>query len=162
MTFNFEPDSIKRSQRTTIVQKILDTSPNLSHLEVAWKDFRECSQTYSNLKDVHLLLDRLYPEPKQHVNIRRLTQLAPHLCRLEMSGANMTLNKNLLKFVLKIIRRFHQLVYLTLNKNSLYNLKEEKKMMFKEALIAAGDGRLFDCNNIQIKYYRSDAVYIWL
>ena len=86
----------------TIVQQILDASPNLSHLVVAWKDFHNCSQTYSNLKHVHLLLDRLYPEPKEYVNAHRLSQLAPHLCRLETSGANI-INENLVEFVLKII-----------------------------------------------------------
>jgi hypothetical protein len=111
---------------------------------------------------VHLLLDQLYPEPKQHVNIRQLTQLAPNLCYLETSGANIMFNKNLVKFVLKIIRRFHQLVYITLNKNSLYQSKEEKKIMFKELLIKAGHGRLFDCNNIQIQYYMRDILRIWL
>jgi hypothetical protein len=53
MTFAFQSESIKRSQRAIIVQQILDASPNLSHLVVEWKDFRRCSQTYSNLKHVH-------------------------------------------------------------------------------------------------------------
>jgi len=162
MTFEFESESIKRSQRVTIVKQILDASPNLSYLKVAWMDFRHCLQTYSNLKQVHLLLDRLYPEPKQHVNIRRLTQLAPHIRCLETSGANIMFKKKLVKFVLKIIREFHHLVNLALNKNSLCQSKEEKKIKFKEALIAAGNGKLFNANKIEIKYCMCDALYIWL
>lgn len=111
---------------------------------------------------MHLILDRIYPEPKQHFDVRRLTQLAPHLCSLETSGANIMLDENLVKFVLKIIRQFDQLVYLTLNKNGLYKSKENKKVIFKETLIAAGHNRLFDCNNIQIQFYTHDALYIWL
>jgi hypothetical protein len=164
MTFDFESESelIKRSQRVSIIKQILDTSPNLSHLVVAWKDFRKCSRTYSNLRHVHLLLDRLYPEPKQHVNVHRLAQLAPHLCYLETSDAYITFNENLVKFVLKIICRFHYLVNLTLNKDSLYRSEEKKKIMFKESLIAAGHGRLFDRNNIQIEFPRYDRLCIWL
>lgn len=146
----------------TIVQQILDASPNLSHLVVSWKDFHRCSKTYSNLKHLHLLLDRLYPEPKQHVNVHRLYQLSPHLCQLETSLANIMFNENLLEFVLEIIRQFHQLVYLILNKASLYSSKEEKKLIFKERLIEAGNGRLFDANNIRIRFPSCDELHIWL
>ncbi len=162
VTFNIKSGSIERSQRVAIVKQILDASPNLTHLVVAWKDFRHCSQTYSNLKHVHLILDRLYPEPKQHFNVHRLTQLAPHLCSLETSHATIMFNENLVEFVLKIIHRFDQLVYLILNKDSLYRSKEEEKIIFKDKLIAAGHGRLFDCNNIQINFPRRDELCIWL
>jgi len=162
INFDFDSESMKKSQRVSIVKQTLDISPNLSHLVIEWDDFRRCSRTYSNLKHVHLLLDRLYPEPKQHINVRRLTQLAPHLCSLETSHANIMFNKNLVKFVLKIIRRFHQLVYLILNKDSVYQSKEEKKIVFKEKLIAAGHNRLFDRNNIQITFPQYDELWIWL
>ncbi|CAF1359079.1 unnamed protein product [Rotaria magnacalcarata] len=162
MTFDFELMSIKRSATVAIVKQILDVSPNLSDLVIDWSDFCHCSQTYSNLKHLHLILDRIYPEPKQHFDVRRLAQLAPHLCSLETSGANIMLDENLVKFVLKIIRQFDQLVYLTLNKNSLYKSKENKKVIFKETLIAAGHNRVFDCNNIRIQFYTRDALYIWL
>jgi hypothetical protein len=162
MTFDFQPESIQSSKRVAIVQQILDASPNLSHLVVPWKDFCRCSQTYSNLKHVRLILDRLYPEPRQHVNIGRLIRLTPHLYRLETSGANIMFNENLVEFVLEIIRGFHQLVYLTLNKGCLYRSKEKQKIMFKESLMTAGNGRLFDCNNVQIQYHMSDLIHIWL
>ncbi|CAF1315387.1 unnamed protein product, partial [Didymodactylos carnosus] len=136
MSFNFKSKSIKRSDRVSIVKQILNIIPNLSHLEIEWEDFRHCSQTYSNLKHVHLVLDRFYPEPKQHFNVRRLTQLAPHLHSLETSNANIMFHENLVEFVLKIIRQFHQLVHLILNKDSLYPSKEEIKTMFKEKLIS--------------------------
>ncbi|CAF0993440.1 unnamed protein product [Rotaria sordida] len=162
MTFEFKSESIERSHRVAIVKQILDASPNLSHLKIHWKDFRHCSQTYSNLKHVHFVLDRLFPEPKQHINVRQLTQLVPHLYSLETSDANIIYDENLVKFVLKIIHRFHQLVYLRLNKDGLYPVKEEKKIMFKERLIAAGHNRLFDCNNIQIEFPGYNGLCIWL
>jgi hypothetical protein len=162
--FNIQSESIERSQRVAIVTQILDSSPTLSHVVVAWKDFRHCSKTYSNLKHVHLVLDRLYPdfELKQHFNVRRLAQLAPNLCFLETSNENIMFNENLVKFVLKIIRRFNQLVYLILNRNSCYKSKEEKRKIFKDNLIAAGHGRLLDYNNIQIDFPRQDELCIWL
>jgi hypothetical protein len=161
MTFNFDPDSISSSQRVLIVQQILHASPNLSHLVVAWKDFLHCSQTYSNLKHLHLLLARIRPKPKEHVDINRLFQLTPNLCRLETGRVNM-FNENLIEFILNILGRFHQLVNLTLNKKCLYRSKQSQKMMFKESLIEAINGRLFDSNNIQIKLYMSDILSIWL
>jgi hypothetical protein len=162
MTFNFNFKPIERAERVSAVKQILDGSPNLSHLEVEWNDFRHCSQTYSNLKHVHLVLDRLSPEPKQHFNVRRLTQLAPNLSCIETSGAIIMLSDNLVEFVLKVIRRFHQLVYLILNKDGLYPFKEEKKIMFKEKLIAAGHGRLFDYKNIRIRFPGHNELCIWL
>jgi hypothetical protein len=57
MSFNLQSKSIKRTDRVSIVKQILDITPNLSHLEIEWEDFRHCSQTYSNLKHVHLVLD---------------------------------------------------------------------------------------------------------
>jgi hypothetical protein len=53
-------------------------------------------------------------------------------------------------------------MYLTLNKDSLYPSKEEKKIMFKERLIAAGNGQSFDCNNIQVEFPGYDQLCIWL
>jgi hypothetical protein len=53
-------------------------------------------------------------------------------------------------------------VYLTLNKGSLYPSKEEKKIMFKEKLIAAGYGRAFDYNSVEIDFGLRDEVSIWL
>jgi hypothetical protein len=162
MTFDSKLHSFGRSYRVAIVKQILDASPNLSHLEIEWDVFRRCSKTYTNLKHVHLVLDRVSPVPKQHFNVRRLTELAPNLCRLETSFANIMFNEHLVEFVLKIIRRFPRLVYLTLNKGSLYPSKEEKKIVFKEKLIAAGHGRFFDCNNIQIRFFYCHRLSIWL
>lgn len=161
LTFDFGLYSEKSIQRNFLLEQILDASPNLSHLIVPWTDFRRCTKTYSNLKHLHLILQRLRPEPKQHVNIRRLTQLSPNLCRLETSHANIMLNENLVEFIREIIRRFHRLVYLTLNKHSLYPVKKEKTMMFKERSIAAGNGQLFDINNIKISFRIRDELRIW-
>jgi len=70
--------------------------------------------------------------------------------------------ENRVEFVLKIIHQFHQLVYLILNKGSLYPSKEEIKMMFKEKLISTGHNRLFDCNNIRIRFSLNNELCIWL
>ena len=162
LKFYFYPRSIEKSQRISIVKLVLSISPHLSRLHVDWKDFRHCSQTYPNLKYLHLVLVRLRIEPKQHIDVRRLTQLAPRLCSLETSCANMTFNENLLTFVLIIIRNFNQLVHLTLNKHSLYRSKVEEKMMFKEKLLAAGHDHVFDSTNIRIEFGHYDDIYIWL
>ena len=106
MSFDFERKYIKSTDRVFIVKQILDITPNLSHLKIDWEDFRHCSKTYSNLKHLHLVLDRTYPEPKKYFNIRRLTQLTPHLHSLETSNANIMFYEHLLGFVLKIIRQF--------------------------------------------------------
>ena len=162
LTFGFELYSYKSVQRVFLLKQILDTSPNLSHLVVPWTDFRLCTRAYSNLKYIHLILRRLHPEPKQHVNVHRLSQLAPNLCRLATSHANIMFNENLVKFVLKIIRRFPKLVYLTLNKDSLYPSKEEKKIIFKERLMTDAHGHLFKDSNIQIKLFPlCDEIRIW-
>ncbi|CAF4937049.1 unnamed protein product [Rotaria sp. Silwood1] len=106
--------------------------------------------------------NRIYPEPKKYFNIRRLTQLTPHLHSLETSNANIMFYEHLLGFVLKIIRQFHQLVYLILNKDGRYPAKEEIKTTFKEKLIATGHNQSFDCNNIRIEFSHLNELYIWL
>ncbi|CAF4181988.1 unnamed protein product [Rotaria socialis] len=121
MTFDFKPASIKSPDRIMIVKQILDASSNLSHLVKNWKDFH-----------------RIYPEPKQYFNVRRLTQLAPHLCCFETSGANIMPDKNLVHVVLKIIHRFHQRIKLVINEDSLYRSEQNVKNIFKESLITAG------------------------
>ena len=162
LTFYFISESVEKSERVSIIQQILDMSPNLAQLKLHWRDFRHCSQTYSNLKQLHLQLHRLRVEPKQYINVRRLAELAPNLRSLETSGANIMYNENLVPFVLKIIRRFHRLVYLTLNKHSEYRSKEEKKIMFREKLLEAGHNHLFNSNNIRICLDLRDDLYIWL
>jgi hypothetical protein len=160
--FDFDLYPEKRLQRVPIVEKILDASPNLSYLAVPSQIIHRCKKTYSNLKHLHLFVERFYPEPKQYVDIRRLSRLAPHLCRFETSDANILINEDLAEFVLEIIRHFHQLVYLILNKDSLYSSKQEKKIAFEKRFIAAGNGQLFDANNIQIKFAGNDRLHIWL
>ncbi|CAF2736744.1 unnamed protein product [Rotaria sp. Silwood2] len=162
MSFDFERKYIKSTDRVFIVKQILDITPNLSHLKIDWEDFRHCSKTYSNIKHLHLVLDRIYPEPKKYFNIRRLTQLTPHLHSLETSNANIMFYEHLLGFVLEIIRQFHQLVYLILNKDGRYPAKEEIKTTFKEKLIATGHNQSFDCNNIRIEFSHLNELYIWL
>ncbi|CAF3805924.1 unnamed protein product [Rotaria magnacalcarata] len=162
LTFNFESESMTKSERVTIIKQILHASPNLSHLAVAWNDFRDCSHSYLNLRHVNLILERLHPEPTEYFNIDRLAELVPDLRSLETSGATIKLNENLAQFVWKIIHRFDQLMHLIVNKDCLYRSKHEKKIMFKERLLAVGHDQLFDCNNIEIEFHRYNELRIWL
>lgn len=161
ITFNFDPGSQRSPVSIMVIKKILDATPNLSHLVISWDDFRHCSKTYSNLKHLRLILDGIYAEPEKYFSVRQLTQLAPHLCRLETTGANILLKQPLIKFILKIICGFHQLVELVINKNCLYQSKQQLKDMFKESLIAAVRNQLFDCDNIQIDFAVRNSLYVW-
>ncbi|CAM4749867.1 unnamed protein product [Rotaria magnacalcarata] len=162
ITFNFKPDSTQNTVRIMIVEQILDASPNLSHLVTAWKDFRHCSKSYSNLKHLRLIVDRVHSKDEQYFNVRQLTQLVPHLRRLETGGTNIMLNTDLVNFVLEIIREFHQLIELAINKGNLYESKEQIRNTFKESLITAVRNGLFDCNNIRIDLCFRDWLYVWL
>ncbi|CAF3460204.1 unnamed protein product, partial [Rotaria sp. Silwood2] len=99
---------------------------------------------------------------KEPFDIDRLNELAPNLCCLEISGAYLIFNENLLQFIFKIIHRFDQLVCLTLNKNDLYKSKDAKKILFKERLIEIDNGRLFHSKDIQIRFPQLDKLYIWI
>ncbi|CAF2596545.1 unnamed protein product [Rotaria sp. Silwood2] len=160
--FDIKSESIEKFQRVAIVKQVLDVSMNLSHLVVEWNDFRHCSRSYSNLRHVHLVLARLYPQPKQHFHIDRLTQLAPQLCVLETSRAIIMFDDYLIEFTLNIIRRFDQLIHLVINKDGIYPIKHQIKTIFNDKLIAAGHGQVFDCNNIQIIFPRYNQLNIWL
>ncbi|CAF1925183.1 unnamed protein product [Rotaria magnacalcarata] len=162
MTFKSKTERIKEAERVYIVKQILDSSPNRLHIEIEWNDFRHCSQRYSNLQHVHLLLDRLCRQAKEPFDIDRLNQLAPNLCCLEISGGYLIFNENLFQFIFKIIRRFDQLVYLTLIKNDLYRSKPVTKIFFKERLIEIDNGRLFHSKDIQITFPQLDRLCIWI
>jgi hypothetical protein len=162
MSFQFETERMKEAERVYIVKQILDSSPNLSHIEIDWNDFRHFSKRYSNLQHVHLFLDRLCRTAKEPFNIDRLNELVPNLYCLEISGGYLMFNENLVQFIFKIIHRFHQLVYLTLNKNDLYQSKDDKKILFKQRLIEIDNGQLFHCNEMQIRFTLLDRLYIWI
>ncbi|CAF0841785.1 unnamed protein product [Rotaria sordida] len=152
--FHIKSESIEKFQRVAIVKQVLDVSRNISHLLVEWNDFRHCSRSYSNLRHVHLVLARLYPQSKQHFHIDRLTQLTSQLCVLETSRAIIIFDDYLIEFTLNIIRRFDQLVHLVINKDGIYPIKHQIKTIFNDKLIAAGHDQVFDCNNIQIIFPR--------
>jgi hypothetical protein len=148
-------------QRITIVKQILDASPNLSSIVVAWRDFRHCSRRYSNLKHVHLLFNEFHDNPKHYFNIHRLNQLVPHLRTLETNKAIMMLDENLIEFILNIGHQFDQLVHLILNKNCLYRSKHEKKRMFRDKLITATHNQIFHGYNIHFEFHGYDELRIW-
>lgn len=162
IVFDFPYEEIENSQRVHMIQQILHASPNLSELVVPWRDFLHCSQTYSKLKYVYLLIDRIHAASDEPVHIDRLAQLVPNVCHLEIGNASIMFNENLIEFLLNIIHRFQQLVHFKLNKDCLYRSKYQKKVIFKELLTKAINERLFDCGNIQIELHLTDELFIWL
>ena len=162
MVFNFESQSIASWQRVLIVQQILQASPNLSDLTVAWSDFVHCSQTYVRLKRVHLLLNRKCSEAKEHVNIDRLIELVPNLRQLETSCGYIILNDGLIEFILNIIHRLSRLMILELNKRSASRCKRPQKLAFQLSLKQAIDKHLPGYNNTRIQFSVSDWLCIWL
>jgi hypothetical protein len=162
VTFTFESKSITQLQRVYIINKILDVSPRLSHLVVAWDDFRYCSRTNMNVKHAHLVLHVHYDDPNPHIDISRLFLLVPGVCCLETSGGHIWLNQNLVKFVLKIIDTFQQLAELTLNKGGIYPFKPEINLAIEQAILTAGNKRLLDSNTYQIIFPKGDKLRIWL
>lgn len=162
IVFDFPYEAIENSARVHLIQQVLDASPNLSELEVPWKDFLHCSQTYSRLKYVYLLLYRIHATSDEPVHIDRLVQLVPNVCHLEIGNASIMFNENVIEFVLNIIHRFQQLVHFKLNKDCPYRSKYQKKVIFKELLTKAIHERFFDRGNIQIELCVTDELFIWL
>jgi hypothetical protein len=68
----------------------------------------------------------------------------------------------LIEFTLNIICRFDQLVHLVINKDGFYPVKHQIKTIFKDKLIAAGHGQVFDSDNIQIRFPGYNRLSIWL
>ncbi|CAF4090365.1 unnamed protein product [Rotaria magnacalcarata] len=138
----------------------------LRHLQSMTFDFKSASiKSPDRIMIIFVIVQKhtqIYPEPEQYFNVRRLTQLASHLCCLETSGAKIMPDKNLVNVLLKIIHRLHQLVKLVLNEYSFYRSEQNVKNIFKESLLTAGHNRLFDCNNIRIQFYARDSLHIWL
>lgn len=161
-TFNCGSTSANRLQRMSIVQQILDASPNLKHLVVAWRDLRYCSRTYPNLRHVHLVLDHSSYKDQKPFDIERLSSLAPSISRLETSLTNLIPDQNLVDFIWEIITRFRQLITLVFNKDSLYPSKEEEKRLFKQYFLETGRQRHYDCHTVHIHFRIRDEISIWL
>jgi hypothetical protein len=161
ITFNIKSNSIQQCERITMIERILDASPNLSSLVIAWRDFRHCSRKYFNVKYVHLLLNGRYNNPKHYFDIHRLNELVPRLYSLETSDSVMMLNNNLIEFILNISHQFNQLVHLVLNKSCLYRSKNEKKLKFRDKLIAASHNQIFHGHNMHFQFYGYDELRIW-
>jgi hypothetical protein len=162
VTFTFDPISVVRSQRVYIIDQILDASPRLSHLVVAWNDLRHCSRPNTNVKHIQLELDHHCDMPNKHIHISRLFQLLPRVSYFETSGGNIAFNENLVKFVLKIINTFDQLVELTLNKESYCPVKPETQLTIQQAIFAANSERPLTSNTCQIIFPQRNKLRIWL
>jgi hypothetical protein len=161
ITFNIQSNLIKKCERIAMVERILDASPNLSSLVIAWRDFRHCSRKYFNLKHVHLLLNGFHQNPKDYFDIDRLNEIVPHLYFLETSDAVIKQNQNLVEFILNISHQFDQLVHLILNKNSRYRSKNKTKLMFRDKLIAATHDQIFHGCNFHFQFHINDEIRIW-
>ncbi|CAF0741225.1 unnamed protein product [Adineta steineri] len=161
ITFNIQSDSIQQCERIAMIEQILDASPNLSSLVIAWRDFQHCSQKYLNLKHLHLLLNGRFKNPKNYFDIHRLNELVPHLYTLETSDSVMMLNEKLIEFILNISHQFNQLVYLVLNKKCLNRSSSKKKLEFSDKLIAASHDQIFHGYNMHFQFYGYDELRIW-
>ncbi|CAF0724874.1 unnamed protein product [Adineta steineri] len=161
VTFNIQSDSIQQCERIAMIEQILDASPNLSSLVIAWRDFQHCSQKYLNLKHLHLLLNGRFKNPKNYFDIHRLNELVPHLYTLETSDSIMMLNEKLIEFILNISHQFNQLVYLVLNKKCLNRSSSKKKLEFTDKLIAASHDQIFHGYNMHFQFYGYDELRIW-
>ena len=102
VSFNRDSDSIRESSHACFVELILNASPNLTHLAVAWRDFRGCVRTYPRLRHVELILQSFHPSqslfPCKNGNpfdVLQLVQLAPRLTRLETSRIYLPLDADL-------------------------------------------------------------------
>ncbi|CAF3855020.1 unnamed protein product [Rotaria sordida] len=160
--FAFAHDSIVRSERVYIIDHILHISPRLSHLTVEWNDLHSCSQSNTNVKHVHLRLYKRYSDPNPYIDINHLFQLLPNICCLETSDGNIALNQNLIRFIVKIVDTFHQLVQLTINKRGLLPLQPETEVTITKAIFNTGNKRLMNSNICQIIFPIRNELRIWL
>ncbi|CAF0904086.1 unnamed protein product [Adineta ricciae] len=150
--FKIDTNSIPQYQRTFMVEQILDASPNLSSLQVAWTDFCHCSRKYPNLKHVHILLSGVPIKREPYFDTDRLNELVPHLSVLETGDALLMLNGHLIEFILSIGHRFDQLVYLTVNKNSKGQTGYARKLVFWKKLIAVTQEQLLHGHKVHCGY----------
>ncbi len=162
VTFTFERTSITQSQRVYIIDQILSVSPRLSHLVVACEDLRHCSRSNTNVKHVQLVLHSHCYQPNRYIRPCRLFRLLPGICCLETSDCSIKFNRNLIKFVLKIVNIFHQLVELTLNKEGYISIKPETQWAILEAIYAADSKRLLTSNTCQIIFPKRNKLRMWL
>jgi len=164
-SFIFDTDSIliEKSQRIIMLERILDTSPNLSSLAVSWEDFRHCSRQYFQLQQVRLLLDVSYNDSNNFFDIHRLNQLVPQLYVLETTRGIMKQNEYLIGFILKICEHLPQLIHLIINKNSALKSKITSKRIFMRNLTAATQDKMFHGHKIHLgPFGGSEQISIWL
>lgn len=160
--FNFAPDVIVRSERVYIIDQILHVSPRLSHLTVEWNDLRSCSQSNTHVKHLRLQLYKSCNDPNQYIDINHLFQLLPSICCLETSQGDIAFNENLMRFIVKIVDTFDQLVQLTLNKGGYLRFQPEINVTIEQAIFNTGNKRLLNSNTCQIIFPRRNELRIWL
>lgn len=151
-----------QSERVSIIDQILHVSPRLSHITVEWNDLRYCSRTNTSVKHLRLELYKKYDDPNLYIDINHLFQLLPSIRRLETSNGRIALNENLLKFIVKIVDTFHQLVQLIVNKEGLLPIQPETEIIIKQAIFNTGNKRLLNSDTCQITFARKNELRIWL
>ena len=162
INFHFLESSLKQFERVSIMTKIFNLSPHVTHLTVIWVDFDRCSRILNNLKHIQLILDHSCFRDRDPFDINRLFQLTPNLYHLQTRVANLFPDEKLVEFIWRIINQFHRLTNLTMNKNSLYSSKYQKKLRFKQLFIAAGDDQHYDSKRIHIDFRINDEISICL
>jgi len=160
--FAFDNDVIIRSERVYIIEQILHLSPRLSHLTVEWNDLRLCSQSNRNVKHLRLQLYKRCEDPNLCIDINYLFQLLPRLSCLETCGSNIALNDNLIRFILKIVETFDQLVQLMINRPGYIPIQPEIAKIIEQAIFNTGHKRLLNSKTCQITFPRRNELRIWL
>ncbi len=164
INFHFLHSSLKQFERVSIMSKIFNVSPNVTHLTVLWPDFDCCSRILNNLKHIQLILDYspIIDRDRDPFDIHRLFQLTPNLLHLQTSTGNIYPDEKLIEFIWRIINQFHRLINLTINKNSLYSSKGEKKLRFTQLFIAHADNQDYHSKRIHIDFHINDEISVCL
>lgn len=164
INFHFLQSSLKQFERVSIMNKIFNLSPNVTHLTVLWPDFDCCSRILNHLKHIQLILDYspIIDRDRDPFDIHRLFQLTPNLLHLQTSTGNIFPDEKSIEFIWRIINQFHRLINLTINKNSLYSSKYEKKLRFKQLFIAEADNQHNHSKRFHVDFTINDEISICL
>lgn len=162
VVFHFEPEFRVKSARFHLVDQILHSSPCLEHLTVEWSDLRCCSQSNVNVKYLCLELYKDSCDPNLLVDIDLISQLLPNLRSLETMRGHFAFNENLIKFIVRLVDAFDQLVELIVNSDGIQGIEYDTLLMMERAILNTGHQRLLDSSVCQVEFPNRDRVVVWL
>lgn len=162
VTFVFAHNSIVQSERTYIIDQILLASPRLSHLTVEWEDLGCCTRSNTNVEHLHLQLNKRSNDPNLYIDIDHLRQRLPSIRYLDTSKGNIAFNEHLIRFIVKTVDTFDQLIQLIINKGNFIRLTPETEVTTKQAIFNSGNKRLMNSDVCQISFPRLNELWIWL